>query len=205
MAICNNCGATVPDDTRFCPVCGAAVGEVPAPAPEEQQPQYQPADFQQAPPQQPYQQPDFQQAPPQYQQFPPQQQYQQPYQGQYQQQYQQQPYQQQRFVPPGYEAEDIEQNRVLSMFCYIASILGVLLVLIAQPDSKYCRFHANQALVLMVFYLCCAIVTIVPFLGWIVGGIGAIFGVVCEIIGIVRALKGKVEPLPLIGKYTILH
>jgi TM2 domain-containing membrane protein YozV len=30
---CNKCGKDVPNDTRFCPVCGAPQGAVPAPAP----------------------------------------------------------------------------------------------------------------------------------------------------------------------------
>ena len=121
------------------------------------------------------------------------------------QQYQQYQYQQQyRAVPPGYDEEDIRKNRILSVCAYLSPVM-LLIPLIAQPDSKYCRFHANQALVLLLFELCCGIVCIVPILGWIVGGVGIIFAAVCEIIGIVRSLSGKVVPLPLIGKLDILH
>ena len=128
----------------------------------------------------------------------------------YQQAYQQQPYAQQPYpqyysdVPPGFDTEDIQKNRALSFFCYLGP-MAVLIPLVAQPDSKYCRYHANQGLVLMVFELLCALVCIVPILGWIVGGIAGIFAFVCEIIGIVNALTGKVKPLPIIGKYTILN
>ena len=45
---------------------------------------------------------------------------------------------------------------------------------------------------------------IVPFLGWIVGGIAYIIVAVLEIIGIVRCLQGKMIPLPIVGKYTVL-
>ena len=131
----------------------------------------------------------------QYQQY--QQQYQQPY-AEYAPQYAADA------VPPGYDAEDIQNNRILSVCSYLSPLL-YLIPLIAQPDSKYCRFHANQALVLILFELCCGLVWIVPILGWIAGGIGMIFAFVCEIIGIVRSLKGSVEPLPLIGKIDILH
>lgn len=110
-----------------------------------------------------------------------------------------------RFTPPGYDAADVENNRVLCVFAYLFNILGVILLLVAQPQSKFCRFHANQALVLGLFAILCGLVTIVPILGWIAGGIGAIFAVVCEIIGIVNAVKGRAEPLPVIGKYDILH
>ncbi|MBO6054363.1 MAG: zinc ribbon domain-containing protein [Oscillospiraceae bacterium] len=60
---CRNCGAQIPDDSRFCERCGTPTGAVQAPQqPVYQQPQYQQPVYQQ--PQ--YQQPDYQQ--PQYQQ-----------------------------------------------------------------------------------------------------------------------------------------
>ena len=124
---------------------------------------------------------------------------------QYQQQYQQYPPQYAANpIPEGYDAEDIQKNRILSVCSYLSPLL-FLIPLIAQPDSKYCRFHANQALVLILFELCCGLVCIIPILGWIVGAIGSIFAFVCEIIGIVNSLSGKVSQLPLLGKIDILH
>ena len=52
--ICPNCGNQIPNDSAFCPFCGATLG---AP-PQYQQPQYQ---------QPQYQQPQYQQPPQQYQ------------------------------------------------------------------------------------------------------------------------------------------
>ena len=140
------------------------------------------------------------QQPPYQAPYPPQQDYQQ----QYQYQQYQQPYKPRPIIPPGYDEADIQKNRILSVCAYLGLVF-LLIPLIAQPDSKYCRFHANQGLVLTLFELCCGIVCIIPILGWIVGGIGLIFAFVCEIIGIVNSLGGKVSALPLIGKIDILH
>ena len=79
---CPNCGAQIPDGTKFCTSCGASLEATQQP---QQQPQYQ------QPQQQYQQQPQYQQS--SQQQYQQQSQYQQPQQ-QYQQQYQQPQYQQ---------------------------------------------------------------------------------------------------------------
>ena len=43
------------------------------------------------------------------------------------------------------------------------------------------------------------------FEGWIASFAGYVFGVVCLILGIVRAASGEMIPLPLIGKLKILN
>ena len=134
----------------------------------------------------------------------PQQQYQPPQQEQ--PQYQQPQYQQQPPVyapPPVVMDKDTQENRVLALFCYLS--MAVILPLVAQPNSAFIRYHANQGIVLILFTLCASVVSIIPILGWIVTGVCYIFAFICTIIGIVHACKGQKKPLPLIGKYTILH
>ncbi len=138
---------------------------------------------------------------------PEQQQYQQPPQQQYQQpQYQQPQYQQQPPVyapPPVVMDKDTQDNRVLALFCYLSAF--VILPLVAQPNSAYIRYHANQGIALILFSLCSAVVAIIPILGWLVAGVCSIFSFVCVIIGIVHACKGEKKPLPIIGKWKILN
>lgn len=176
MAICPKCGSAVADGSRFCVTCGAALSApVAPPAPEPQQQPF----VQQPEPQQTYTQ---------------QQPYQQPY---------QQPQQPVYAPPPVVMDQDTRDNRVLSLFCYLGMFM--ILPLVAQPNSSFVRFHANQGLVLILFSICAAVVSIIPILGWIVSAVCLIFAFVCTIIGIVNACKGRKKPLPLIGKYTILH
>lgn len=120
------------------------------------------------------------------------------------------PYQQQAaYVNPAdhtaeIDSEDIERTKYLSALCYLSFLFGIL-GLLAEPNSKFLRYHLNQVLMLDIFIVICTVVAIIPVLGWIVSGVGAIMYIVFVIMGIVRACKGKAVDLPIVGKYTILH
>lgn len=119
------------------------------------------------------------------------------------------PYQQQAYVNPGdhtaeISAEDIGRTKYLSALCYLSFLFGII-GLLAEPNSKFIRYHLNQVLMLDIFLVACTIIGIIPILGWIVAGVGVIMYIVFVIMGIVRACKGRAADLPIVGKYTILH
>lgn len=89
---------------------------------------------------------------------------------------------------------DIAANKNLAALGYIGMII---IALVAAPNSRFIRFHANQALLLGLFSIPAAI----PFIGWIWG----LFCVVCFIMGISNALTGQFKELPLIGKFRIIN
>lgn len=108
-----------------------------------------------------------------------------------------------------FSGEDIEKNKVVCAFSY----LGILffLPLVSCPNSTYGKFHANQALIILIieiiFSVAGGILVWIPFLGWIgsiVGGIGGLICAIYAILGIVYTLQGKVMELPLIGGIKIL-
>ena len=103
---------------------------------------------------------------------------------------------------PQFAAQDMADNRMLAMLGYLTC--GVLPMLGAR-NSAYAMHHTNQALWIFIGSLLCGLVCIIPILGWIVAAIGSLFLVVCEIIGIVRALKGSGAYLPFVkGLPTII-
>ena len=118
-------------------------------------------------------------------------------------------YQQQTYTNPSdhtaeFAPEDIERTKTLSTLCYVSIIFGII-GLLAEPNSKFLRYHINQGMVLYVFAIICALCGIVPFLGWLVAGVGSIMTIVFLIMGIVRSCKGRAVDLPIVGKYTVLH
>ena len=102
---------------------------------------------------------------------------------------------------PVFDAQDIADNRMLAMFGYLS--MGIL-PMIGCRNSAFAMHHVNQALWIVVGSLLCSLVCIIPFLGWIVGAVGGIFLLVCEIIGIVRALKGSGKYLPFVEKLPVI-
>ena len=112
-----------------------------------------------------------------------------------------------------FEKEDIEKNKVMSVLAYIWWL--VIVTIVAAPNSKFARFHANQGLVLAialtVFSILAGILTGVlgwiPVVGWIVSAVfwlidAAIFALMLYLI--ITTAQGKAKELPFIGKFKIL-
>ena len=103
---------------------------------------------------------------------------------------------------PEFDPQDIADNKMLAMLGYLT--VGILPMLGAR-NSAYAMHHTNQALWIFIGSLLCGLVCIIPILGWLVAAIGSLFLLVCEIIGIVRALKGSGAYLPFVkGLPTII-
>ena len=97
--------------------------------------------------------------------------------------------------------EDIEKNKVVSAFAYFIFFLP----LIVCSASPFGRFHANQGLLLLIVSVAANIVlSLIPFLGWILLSVLWIGVLVFAIMGLVNTLNGKALELPLIGKWRII-
>jgi uncharacterized membrane protein len=86
----------------------------------------------------------------------------------------------------------------------LLSYLWLLFVvpLLTAKDDAFVKFHLKQGLVLFVFEVIVWVVTMIPFLGWLVGWLGWIAAVILSIIGILNVLHGEEKELPFIGKYA---
>ena len=103
---------------------------------------------------------------------------------------------------PSTDAKDIEENKVFGVLAYIGILF--LVPLLAAPKSKFAKFHANQGCVLFIAGAILSFIWVIPVLGWIVGFFGGIFLLVLAILGIINALNGKMEKLPVIGDISII-
>ena len=113
---------------------------------------------------------------------------------------------------------DIEANKVMGGLAYFIFFLP----LIACPDSKYGRFHANQGLLLLItsagLGFINTIVSIIfgllfrslflwgvfNLLLWLVFSVVWIAVAVIGIVGLINGFTGKAKELPLIGKFRLI-
>lgn len=114
-----------------------------------------------------------------------------------------------------FAAEDIEKNKVVAGLSYFGILF--FLPLVAAPDSRFGKFHANQALVLLLAGVVGAISlgiisAVLTFLIWwrlalLSSVLYTVFGLALTavaIIGLVNAFQGKAKELPLISKINII-
>lgn len=104
-----------------------------------------------------------------------------------------------QYVP---DPADVEKNKVMAGLAYILFFLP----LIACPDSKYGKFHANQGLLLFIVSVAGNfILGIIPIIGWILMPIFGIGVLIVAIMGLINGLNGNAKDLPVIGKYRIIR
>ena len=97
---------------------------------------------------------------------------------------------------------DIEKNKGIAILAYILFFIPLL----AAKESKFAMYHANQGLILFMAAVIINVVgAIIPIIGWlIIIPLGNVAVLIWAILGIIKAAGGKIEPLPLIGKYNLL-
>ena len=101
-----------------------------------------------------------------------------------------------------YGAQDISENKLISILCYFGVL--VLIPLLVNKDSAFVRFHSNQGLVLLIFNILVSVLAGIPFVGLIVGIVGGVAGFIFWVMGLVNVLNGRAKTLPLIGGITLL-
>ncbi|MBO4628103.1 MAG: zinc-ribbon domain-containing protein [Lachnospiraceae bacterium] len=97
---------------------------------------------------------------------------------------------------------DIEANKSMAILSYIWILFIVPLV--AAPQSKFARFHANQGLVLCVCWIAASLIVWIPIVK-ILSFILYLVGLGYMVIGIMNANNGKAKELPFIGKFRIIR
>jgi uncharacterized membrane protein len=103
-----------------------------------------------------------------------------------------------QYIP---DPSDVEKNKVMAGLSYLIFFLP----LIACPDSKYGKFHANQALLLFIVSLAGNIILkIIPIIGRIITPIFGVAVLILGIMGLINGLNGNAKELPIFGKYRII-
>lgn len=94
------------------------------------------------------------------------------------------------------------ENKGLCILCYFGLLF--LIPYFLRPNSKFVRYHCNQGLLLLIADAVVSCLSRFGRIGSVLGAVGGVFIVVCMIQGIINAVSGRCEPLPYIGRFTII-
>jgi len=103
------------------------------------------------------------------------------------------------------DPNDAEQNKGMAVIAYILFFIPLLTG--DHKKSPFVMYHTNQGLVLFLFGVGGWIVSSILMLiliGFVLMFVVGIASLVLLIIGIINAVNGRMKPLPVIGKFTII-
>lgn len=103
-----------------------------------------------------------------------------------------------------FDPQDISDNKIFAMSAYLLGVLGIIIALLVGSHSPYAMFHARQSLKISLVSILCTLVMIVPFIGWIVGGIACIIVTVIAIICFFQVCKGQAKEPAIIKDLNFL-
>jgi len=102
---------------------------------------------------------------------------------------------------------DIESHKIMAIVGYIIPLLFFVPLLSEAKDNKFARYHANQQLLLLLFWVGGQVVTSLlaaVVIGFLLMPVVYIVGIIFMIMGIINVLNGEMKPLPVLGKYDLL-
>ncbi len=96
----------------------------------------------------------------------------------------------------------LEPN-VAGLLCYLVWWVTGLIFLLIEKESQFVRFHAIQSIATSVVYIICIIIlSFIPIVGWIINIFLYIGFVILWIICMVKAYKGQMFKLPIVGNFA---
>lgn len=96
--------------------------------------------------------------------------------------------------------KEIQEGKFFAVISYIIFLCVVTLLL--KKHNRFAVYHAKQGLVLFVFEVGCFVLSIIPFLGWIIKTFGIVIFIVISLWGILQAVMGNYVRLPVVSKIS---
>ena len=103
------------------------------------------------------------------------------------------------------DPNDAEQNKGMAVIAYL--LFFVPLLTGDHNKSPFVKYHTNQGTLLFIASVAAMTVSsilMVILIGLVLMPLCAIASLVLLIIGIMNVLNGRMKPLPVIGKFTII-
>lgn len=99
-----------------------------------------------------------------------------------------------------------DDDKIFALLGTALPLIGYIIILLAKKNTPYATFHGKQGVVLFVAWVIASIagliLALIPVLGWIMSTVLWIGLLVLWVLGIINALSGKTQDLPVIGVYA---
>ncbi len=98
------------------------------------------------------------------------------------------------------ESKDI-QGKDIALISYL-TLIGLVIAFVMNNDKKYefAKFHIRQSLGVFLSAIALSFIGIIPVLGWLVWIVGIFVLLYMWIIGLMNAINGKQEVVPILGE-----
>lgn len=115
-------------------------------------------------------------------------------------------------APPAGEGSQTGDNqdaqyKAIAIVGYIIPILFFIPLLSDAKKNAYAKFHANQQLNLLLWWVVghvAAAILMVILIGALLYVVVYVGGVILLVMGVINAANGQMKPLPLIGKIQLI-
>ncbi len=92
------------------------------------------------------------------------------------------------------------QPNVAGLLCYLLGFVTGIVFLIIEKENKFVRFHAMQSIIVFGgLFVLNIILTFIPFIGWLLGLLLSILGLILWILLMIKAYNGEMYKLPVVG------
>ncbi|HEY9154174.1 MAG TPA: hypothetical protein VIM69_03525 [Opitutaceae bacterium] len=91
-------------------------------------------------------------------------------------------------------------DKTVAIITYL-HVIGFIIALVMRGNrrSPFVAFHLRQMLGLLIVWVCCWFLFVIPFLGWFTAPFLFLGLFVLWIIGFIGALNGATKPVPVLG------
>ena len=96
--------------------------------------------------------------------------------------------------------QEIREGKFFAVISYVSFLCIITLIL--KKDNKFALFHAKHGLVLFVMEVAAFILSIIPFLGWLIGVFGYTLFLLISLWGIMQSALGIYCRIPVITKIS---
>ncbi len=91
-------------------------------------------------------------------------------------------------------------ENVAGVLCYALGWVSGLIFILLEPENKFVRFHAAQSMIVFsALAIISFVLTLIPFIGFLLAALVSAVGFVLGIVLMVKAYQGAMYKLPWAG------